>query len=207
MKLIPGRVAIQAGIKTRFHRCEGLLFRHVVLPRVPDNFFQFQAQHPIQRCPLLCRNHLACPDQLLVKTDGGILFQGKPPFYTLFTRIMAGRKKSTEINWGQPLIFAQEKCKPLCLAQTTQTASHFVSHSSISLLDTKRYNDFRIMGRCPCLPTQSSVLSTIFPPKKLQYSARALSKCFCWSGLYRRHKLAGPALPTARPASANALVT
>jgi len=80
MKLIPGRVAIHAGMKARRHRGDGLLFRHVVLPRVPDDFFQFQAQHPIQRRPLLCGNHLACLDQFLVETDGDILLQGKPPY-------------------------------------------------------------------------------------------------------------------------------
>src|SRR3989339_908525 len=97
MKLIPGRVAIHPGVKARLYRGDGFLFRHVVLPRVPDDFFQFQTQHPIQRRPLLCSNHLACADQVFIKTDGDILFQGKTSsfFYTFFTCVA---RKEGKIN-------------------------------------------------------------------------------------------------------------
>ena len=94
MKLIPGRVAIPAGMKARFHRGDGLLFSHVVLPCGPDDFFQFQAQHPIQRRPLLCGNHLAFLDQLFVKTDGDILLQGNSSFFTRVLRITQWKEKN-----------------------------------------------------------------------------------------------------------------
>jgi len=62
------------------HCGDSLLFRHIVLPRAPDQSFQFLAQHAIQRCPSLCRNHFACLDQILIKADGNILLHGKTSF-------------------------------------------------------------------------------------------------------------------------------
>jgi hypothetical protein len=96
MKLIPGRVAIHPGVKARLHRGDGFLFRHVVLPRVPDDFFQFQTQHPIQRRSLLCCNHLAYADQVFIKTDGDILFQGKTSSF--FTRYLRVAQQEGKIN-------------------------------------------------------------------------------------------------------------
>jgi hypothetical protein len=74
-------------MKARLHRGDGLLFRRVVLPRIPDDFFQFQSQHPIQRSPLLCCNHLAFMDHVLIETDSDILFQGKTSFFTRYLRV------------------------------------------------------------------------------------------------------------------------
>jgi len=82
MQIIPGRVTIHTGMKACLYCSDGLLFRHIVLPRIPDDFFQFQAQHPIQRRPLLCGKNLACLDQFLVKADGYVLFQDKTSFCT-----------------------------------------------------------------------------------------------------------------------------
>jgi hypothetical protein len=82
MKLIPGRVAIHAGMKARLHRGDGFLFRYFVLPCIPDDFFQFLAQHPIQRRPFLRSNNLPCLDQVLIKADCDILFQGQTSYYT-----------------------------------------------------------------------------------------------------------------------------
>jgi hypothetical protein len=79
MKFIPGGVAFQAGMKAGLHRGDGLLFRRIVLPRVPDDSFQFLAQHSIQRRPPLRSNLLAGMDQILFKAYRYILFQGVSP--------------------------------------------------------------------------------------------------------------------------------
>jgi len=93
MKHISCRVPIHTGIKTRLHRGDCLLFRHIVLPHIPDNSFQFQAQHALQRCLLLCCNHLACTDHFLIKADGDILFQGKSSLITRDLRVTWPRGK------------------------------------------------------------------------------------------------------------------
>jgi len=81
------------------HCGNGLLFRYIVLPRVPDQSFQFLTQHTIQRRPTLCRDHFACLDQVLIKADGNILFHGKTSFVARDLRVTRQKKKNQQ---GKP---------------------------------------------------------------------------------------------------------
>jgi len=53
------------------------LFRSVVVSCVLDDSFQFLAQQPIQRRSPLGRQQFSFPNQILIKADGDILFQGQ----------------------------------------------------------------------------------------------------------------------------------
>lgn len=99
---------------------------------VLDDSFQFLAQQPIKRRSPLGRQQFSCPDQILIKTDGDILFQGQA-LLVRDLRVTQGRGKIKLYweKWVLPLF--------ICLFTIHQTPSaiHFLfTHCSLLFIST-----------------------------------------------------------------------